>query len=122
MRRCALAGALLVTAAACGDAREQPSGDTGAAQAQARIACALEGDSEIAATCSLERIDQGEDRILVVGRDDAGFRRLRITRDGRGVETADGAHPAEVTIIDDGLIEVRVDSDRYHLAANTGGK
>src|SRR3546814_9704010 len=61
-----------------------------------------------------------DDTILVVGRADKGYRRLQIATDGRGVVSADGAEPAKVTIVDNGMIEVAIGNDRYRLTANTG--
>ena len=45
------------------------------------------------------------------------YRRLLVTRDGRGVVTADGAEQASVTPLNGGLIEVTVGGDRYRLPA-----
>lgn len=63
----------------------------------------------------------GDGTVLVVGRDGAGYRRLLITTDGRGVVAADGVDPASVTIIGDGLIEVAIGGDRFRLSADTDG-
>ena len=86
-----------------------------------RIACALDGAQLFRIDCTLDRIASAPGTIIVVGRADSGYRRLRITHDGSGVATADGAQQAQVSIIDDGLIEVSVGRDRYHLPAKIGG-
>ncbi|MBY4636647.1 hypothetical protein K5P26_05780 [Sphingopyxis sp. XHP0097] len=101
-------------------AEAEARGDS-AALADGRIDCALEGAARFARDCTLQEIAGASGTVLVVGRTDAGYRRLRITGDGRGVETADGAEAARVTIVGDGLIEVGVGGDRYRLPANTGG-
>jgi hypothetical protein len=87
------------------------------AAAAGRVYCALGGSSDFALNCSMEQIASSEGTILVLGRADAGYRRFRITRDGRGVVAADGAELATVTLIDNGLIEVAVANDRYRLPA-----
>jgi hypothetical protein len=87
------------------------------AAAAGRIYCALGGSTDFAQNCTMEQIASTEGTILVLGRADSGYRRFRITTDGRGVEAADGAEPATVTIIDNGLIEVAVANDRYRLPA-----
>lgn len=86
-----------------------------------RVECALEGAKLSDRTCTVEEMRGADGTILIVGKQDVGYRRLQITTDGRGVVSADGALPATVTIIDDGKIEVAIGRDRYRLPANTGG-
>lgn len=120
-----IAGLLLL--AACGGAPD--NGDLAEAEARGsrdaaedgRIECALEGAKLFDRTCTVEEISGPDGTVLVVGRANVGYRRLQITTDGRGVVSADGAEPAKVTIVGDGVIEVAIDSDRYRLPANTGG-
>lgn len=119
------AGFLLL--AACGGAPD--NGDLAEAEARGsreaaedgRIECALEGAELFDRTCTVEEISGADGTVLVVGRPNVGYRRLQITTDGRGVVSADGAEPAKVTIVGDGMIEVTVANDRYRLPANTGG-
>lgn len=85
------------------------------------IECALEGAKLFDRTCTIEEISGSDGTILVVGRDNIGYRRLQIATDGRGVVTADGAEAAAVTIIGKDMIEVAIGSDRYRLPADTGG-
>lgn len=92
-----------------------------AADAQVRISCAMRGAARFERACSLDRMDSADGPVLIVGRADAGYRRLLVTSDGRGVVSADGAEPASVTIIGDGMIEVAVDGDRFRLPADTDG-
>ncbi|MDR7227524.1 hypothetical protein J2X44_002060 [Sphingopyxis sp. BE259] len=120
-----VAGFLLL--AACGGAPD--NGDLAEAEARGsrdaaangRIECALEGAKLFDRTCTVEEMSGQDGAVLVVGRGNVGYRRLQITTDGRGVVSADGAEPANVTIVGDGMIEVAVGNDRYRLPANTGG-
>ena len=91
------------------------------AASDGRIACALEGAKAYDRSCTIEEMRSADGDVLVVGRNDVGFRRLLIATDGRGLVSADGSEPAKVTVVGDGLIEVAVAGDRYRLPANTGG-
>ncbi|WP_246202865.1 hypothetical protein [Sphingomonas lacunae] len=82
-----------------------------------RIFCALNGEQHFQLNCTLDRIASADGQLLMLGRADAGYRRFRITSDGRGVVTADGADEARVSLMDNGLIEVAVAQDRYRLPA-----
>ena len=82
-----------------------------------RIFCALAGATAFRMDCTLDRMQSQDGPVLVLGRADVGYRRFRITTDGRGVIAADGAEQAEVRVIDNGLIEVAVADDRYRLPA-----
>lgn len=86
-----------------------------------RIDCALEGAKTFDRTCTVEEMSGEDGTILIVGRNNVGYRRLQITTDGRGVISADGAEVANVSIVDEGIIEVVVGNDRYRLPADTGG-
>jgi hypothetical protein len=48
---------------------------------------------------------------------DGGFRRFLVVSDGRGLVAADGADDAIITILDDKIIEIDVDGDRYQMPA-----
>jgi hypothetical protein len=91
------------------------------AAAAGRIPCALAGAEAFRLNCTMERIAGPQGETLVMGRADAGYRRFRVTSDGRGVIAADGSDPAQVTLIDDGQIEVAVAGDRYRLPATVKG-
>lgn len=82
-----------------------------------RIACALTPDATFARTCRVERSAGPDGLLLTILRPDGGFRRLRVTDDGRGVVAADGAERAEVAIIDGNRIEVAIGNARYRLPA-----
>ncbi|MBB5706901.1 hypothetical protein [Sphingopyxis panaciterrulae] len=103
---------------ALSDAESRRAGE---AAINGRIDCALEGAKRFDRDCTIDEMRGADDTILVVGRADKGYRRLQIATDGRGVVSADGAEPAKVTIVDDGMIEVAIGNDRYRLPANTGG-
>ena len=100
--------ALLPLLSACGGPPD--------ATAATRIECALDGAAGFEPLCTLERSPGGEGRI-VLRSPNGGFRRLVVTRDGRGVAAADGAEAATVTIVGKDLIEVSVGADRYRLPA-----
>jgi cytochrome c5 len=122
-----LAALPLLLLAACND--KPNNADIAAAEAKqsrdaandGRIECALEGAKLFDRTCTVEEITGAEGAVLVVGRSDVGYRRLQITTDGRGVISADGAEVANVSIVDEGVIEVAIGNDRYRLPADTGG-
>ena len=89
--------------------RNDTAGDT-------RIACA-HGAAALASTCTIEQAQGRDGLILTVRHADGGFRRLRVTQDGRGVIAADGAEVATVTVIGTDGIEVALGGDRYRLPA-----
>ena len=81
-----------------------------------RIECVASGGW--ARDCTVER----EGDVLTIRHADGGFRRLRVLRDGRGLETADGAESAKVTIIGGQGIEVTVGAEGYRLPARIAGR
>lgn len=82
-----------------------------------RVACALGSDTEFAAKCDVERVQNGDRRELVLRHPDGGFRRFEIVTDGRGLIAADGAEEAVVTPLADGRIQLSVGDDRYRIPA-----
>ena len=99
--------ALLPLLAGCG-------GPT-AGKAEDRIECAVEG-AAFERVCTAER-SAGPETLIILRGPDGSFRRLAVTRDGRGVAAAEGAEPASVTVVGRDLIEVSIGSDRYRLPA-----
>jgi hypothetical protein len=94
----------------------------GAAAAEdGRISCAMNGAPLFDRKCTLDRMTSGDGPVLIVGREGVGYRRLLVTTDGRGVVAADGADPAQVKIIGNGMIEVSIGPDRFRLPADTDG-
>ncbi|MEA2998174.1 MAG: hypothetical protein QOH04_1674 [Sphingomonadales bacterium] len=83
-----------------------------------RIACATEGATEFEAVCTVEREAGPAGTILTLRSPSGGFRRLRVTTDGRGVVAADGAERATVTVLGADRIEVALGGDRYRLPAH----
>ena len=93
-----------------------PSASNTDAEDDGRVLCAR-GQAMLQRSCTVEQM-QGEDGLLLTLRHPGGgFRRLRVTGDGRGVVAADGAEPAKVAVVGPGDIEVTVGEDRYRLPA-----
>ena len=82
-----------------------------------RIDCAVAGAREFAPVCAIERMQGADGLTLTIRHPDGGFRRLKVTSDGRGVIAADGSETATVSIAGDRQIEVTVGKDRYRLPA-----
>lgn len=121
MRR--IGGILLVLATLAGCGEQAPTAQRqGGAAAEAKPVddgkadCALGGAHEWAHDCAVERAG----KMLTLRHPDGGFRRFRVLDDGRGLEAADGAETAKLTILDDKRIEVVAGSDRYRLPAQIG--
>lgn len=108
--------------ASCGQ-EPQPDPRSGAmpmataGEADQRIECAIAGAQAFERACLIERLASPEGLTLTIRAPDGGFRRLLVTKDGRGVVAADGALPAIVTVIGDKRIEVAIGGDRYRLPA-----
>lgn len=122
--RISSAGLLIaLSCAGCGDATQTPT--QVAAEPSARgneVTCALRGADSFEKICTIERVAGADGIVLTIRHPDGGFRRLRVTGDGRGVIAADGAEPARVTIIGDGAIEVMLGGDGYRLPATVRGR
>jgi len=83
-----------------------------------RIACKPFGAAEMAQDCTIDRSVGAEGLVLTVHHPDGGFRRLLVTRDGRGVVAADRAERAVVTTVGGAnQIEVALGGDLYRLPA-----
>jgi hypothetical protein len=116
---------------ACGDAEEpaeQSANATGAgtkdapvaailAEGAERIECAMAGVETFASACTVERRQSQEGLTLILRAPNGSFRRLLVTKDGRGVVAADGAVPAIVTPVGPNRIDVEIAGDRYRLPA-----
>jgi hypothetical protein len=83
----------------------------------APIECAVDG-AAMARVCTIEKVPGPSGLGLTVRSPSGSFRRLLVTKDGRGVAAADGAEPVRVTVIGPGRIEVAVGGDRYRLPAS----
>ena len=115
--RAALLLIFLVPLAGCQPAQQQQNATL---EADGRIDCRIGNDDQFQRFCSVEREPSAEGVLLTVRKPDGGFRRLIATRDGRGVVAADGAEPAEVTIVGENLIEVAIAGDHFRLPARVG--
>ena len=104
----------LVLLAACSDTPE-PEHNAFAETVRNRIDCRFSGAEQFERSCTFER--EGDGSILVIRKPDGGFRRLQVVTDGRGVIAADGAEPAQVTVLGDNRIEVTIGSDQFRLPA-----
>lgn len=86
-----------------------------------RVSCAIAPATAYVPTCIIEIANDEAGRVLTIRHPNGGFRRLRITTDGRGVITADGAQPAVVNVTGPNEIEVTIGGDRYRLPATVRG-
>lgn len=90
-------------------------------EAEGRIECAAPGEPVFAYACTIDRVQSQDGLFLTLRHPDGGFRRLLVTRDGRGVIAADGAERAVVTPLAPDLIEVALGGARYRLPATVRG-
>jgi len=120
-----ISSALLITAlAGCGESKtdtkvlaQVEANQASEAADDGRVQCAPAGAEAFARVCAIERAESDRGMVLTVRHPDGGFRRLLVTTDGRGVIAADGAEPAEVTLVGQDEIEVAIGDDHYRLPA-----
>ncbi len=120
-----LALPLIALLAGCGEAPAVVSNGAAtpaAGEPDRRIDCQPAGARAMAHACTAEIAATADGGILTLRKADGGFRRLRITGDGRGVAAADGAEPARVTLAGVNLIEVEIGGDRFRLPARERGR
>lgn len=84
---------------------------------EAGLECAIGPDAAWSGDCGLERDGPN----LTIRHPDGGFRRFHILSDGHGVEAADGAEKAQLQIVDQGRVEIRVGGDRYRMPVRIAG-
>lgn len=115
---------LLLTVNACEEAATQGqamaevnASSAGNAVDDEWVECAPGGATDFTRVCSVDRTRTDRGLVLTMRHPDGGFRRLLVTGDGRGVAAADGAEPAEVTLVDQDEIEVTIGNDHYRLPA-----
>ena len=111
-----IVSALLLASCGDPDTGRQEAFET-AADDSDRIECAIEGSDVFERRCTVERIEGADGLTLTLRASNGSFRRLLVTDDGRGVIAADGADPAQVSILADNQIEVAIAGDRYRLPA-----
>ena len=87
------------------------------ADAAGRIECAPPGADTFAFACAIDMVQSQDGLFLTLRHPNGGFRRLLVTRDGRGVTAADGAEQTTVTTLAPDLIEVAIGGARYRLPA-----
>ncbi|RYY23169.1 MAG: hypothetical protein EOP62_21125 [Sphingomonadales bacterium] len=85
--------------------------------AAGRIECALPSADTFSYACAIDMVQSQDGLFLTLRHPDGGFRRLLVTKDGRGVVAADGAEQAKVTTLAPNLIEVAIGGARYRLPA-----
>lgn len=124
MRTYSLA-ALSLLAASCGKVEPTPTksplaGVASGSSGSGGIDCARGNGSTLKPACSIERTPTQDGVVLTIRYPDGGFRRLRVTGDGKGVVAADGAETARVTVTGPHEIEVAIADDRYRLPASIG--
>lgn len=120
---------LLVALAACGNEPADTKVLAKVEQQQSvqavedgRVNCALAGAPTFQRACTVDREQSARGLLLTVRHPDGGFHRLLVASDGRGVVSADGAEPAQVTLVDAGEIEVALGDDIYRLPATVKAK
>lgn len=115
----AVALAALLFLAACSAQPADQSTNSAAApapgQPDRRIECRSTEAEPYARTCAIETFDSDDGRLLTVRKPDGGFRRLRVSNDGRGLVAADGAEQATMTNLRDGRILVSIGGDQFRL-------
>lgn len=110
--------ALLLLAACSGEPEDQTTNSAAApapGRPDRRIECRSGEAGQFARTCSVESFASGDGRLLTVRKPDGGFRRLRVSNDGRGIVAADGAEQAAMANLPDGRIEVSIGGDHFRL-------
>ncbi len=94
---------------------EQEQGDQQAASG--KVECALAGSSSFSRTCATDRISGPNRELLIINHPDGGFQRFEIVTDGRGLVAADGFDDTRIKLLDNDMIEVTADDNRYRLPA-----
>lgn len=127
MKRTAPLAAFLLFACSEADEANRTAAPLPAAppsQARARapeplsLECAI-GGGAFARACMVDQA-AGEDGVTLTIRDpEGGFRRLLVTPQGE-IAAADGAEPAEATLLGDGRVEVAIGGDLYRIPAPAG--
>jgi hypothetical protein len=114
--------ALLALAGCGGDAPKaggsNASAQTGAPDDDGKADCMTGGAQQWERDCLVER--NGD--MLTIRHPDGGFRRFRVLADGRGLEAADGAESARLSIAGERQVEVAAGDDRYRLPAQIAGQ
>ncbi|WP_162789437.1 hypothetical protein [Altererythrobacter sp. ZODW24] len=84
------------------------------------IACAIGNAADFSDECTVERMEQGDDTLLIIRHADGGFRRFEVLEGSGGLVVADGAE--EATVQDQGtFVLVTVGADRYRIPVGSNG-
>jgi hypothetical protein len=104
---------------ACGDGDGEAPKDAlaSAPEGAERIECALGGAETFEPVCAVDRAQSPDGLTLTLRSPSGSFRRLLVTKDGRGVVAADGVEQATVTPVGSDRIEVAIGGERYRLPA-----
>ncbi len=82
-----------------------------------KISCAINGASDFSRDCLIERLSGENGVTMIIRHPDGGFRRFNVLTDGHGLEAADGFDRAQISIVEEGRIQVSVGPDKYLLPA-----
>ena len=96
-----------------GNVQEVVSGAPAEAPAE-HIACAI-GGGDYADVCTIDRTRTADGALLTIRHPDGGFRRLRVSGDGKTIAAADGAALAQVIGRGEAGIEIAIGDARYRL-------
>jgi hypothetical protein len=108
----------LLLLCACGKSEETAEDVLASAPKGAeRIECAVAGSQAFQPVCAVDRAQSPEGLTLTLRGPSGSFRRLLVTKDGRGVVAADGVEQATVTPLGANRIEVAIGGDRFRLPA-----
>lgn len=103
--RISSAAGLVVALAGCGAESPPPPGDT--------VDCAIGGEAELAAACTLETVAGGTE--FVIHHPDGGFRRFTRDLATGAIAPVDGSAPLVSQPGEGGTLEFAVEVDRYRL-------
>jgi hypothetical protein len=101
------------------EAPDNASAPSAARPAALTIPCAPPGEAAFRQVCAVDRLTDARGQVLTIRLPDGGFRRLRVSDDGRDVTAADGSERAAVRRGAEG-IEVELGGARFRLPARTG--
>jgi hypothetical protein len=113
----ALGLAILLTGCGVGAATAPEAKPEQVFEDDGKLSCALAGADKFTRTCVLDKLSDENGKQMIFRHPDGGFRRFLVVTDGRGLVSADGADEASISILDDKIIEVAVNDDRYQLPA-----
>jgi hypothetical protein len=87
--------------------------DQSAAAAAPGLECRTDGGSALRAVCTIEKVGT----VLTVRHPGGAFRRFHILPGGKGLESADGAEQAQLTVASGNAVDVTVGDDLYRMPA-----